>query len=70
MDTVIDLINRLNEAILKKNLSSKVFDVFYDPSEDIVTISLFHGVDKVDLYTTLESSGFLKKNDQITINWL
>jgi hypothetical protein len=70
MDTIIDLVNRLNEAILKVNLSNKVFDVFYDQSEDIVTISLYHGVDKIDFYTTLASSGFLKKDDQIAINWL
>ncbi len=72
MDVINDLICRLNEAIVKMNISNRVYDVYFDKSEDIVTIILYQGIDidKVEFYTRLESSGFLKKNDQIAINWL
>lgn len=65
-----DLINRLNDAIAKLNLTKHVYDVYFDESEDIVTIKLLPHVDQVEFYTTIESHGTLKKNDQIAISWL
>lgn len=70
MDKITNLIDRLHEAILKNNLSDRVSKVYYDQLEDIVTIILFYGVDKVEFYMSIESSGLLKKDDQVTINWL
>ena len=70
MNKIDDLINRLNAAVLKLNLSNKIHAVYYDPSEDIVTIAVLHGVDMTDVYTSIESSGLLKKDDQIAIVWV
>jgi hypothetical protein len=65
-----DLIDRLNKGISELKLTNQVYDVFFDESEDIVTIKLLPHVDQVQFYATIESNGVLKKNDQIAISWL
>ena len=65
-----DLIDRLHTAVALLDLKHQVSEIFFDTEEDIVTIQLHIGVDKIQFYTAVESTDMLKKDDQITISWI
>ncbi len=65
-----DLIDRLSKAVELLEEPTVVTSIFYDVIEDIVTVHLVFGADKVKFYNDIEKLGILKKDDQLAINWL
>jgi hypothetical protein len=65
-----DLIDRLYKAVELLEDPTVVTSIFFDTIEDIVTIHLVIGTDKVKFYNSIEKLGILKKDDQLAINWL
>jgi hypothetical protein len=65
-----DLITRLSKAVELLEDPSVVSSIFFDVIEDIVTVQLVMGADKVKFYNDIEKLGILKKDDQLAINWV
>jgi hypothetical protein len=68
-EKIEELGSRLKSAVETLNLQSQVSAIFYDYVEDIMTIELNFGVDKIGFYSAIEKLHILKKDDQITITW-